>query len=45
MRVTAETIERLQSDMYNVYGVAEGKLLTKEHNLIKWHIHTKVSVK
>jgi len=40
MRVTAETIERLQSDMYNVYGVAGGVLLTKEHNLIKWHLNS-----
>jgi len=31
-----EQIEKLKKDMYSVYGVADGVLLSKEHNMIKW---------
>lgn len=35
---TVEQIEKLKNDMYSVYGVADGLVLSKEHNMIKWFV-------
>lgn len=40
MRNQEEDIQRLKKDMYNVFGVQGGALLSKEHNLIKWNKHS-----
>jgi hypothetical protein len=40
MRNQEEDIQTLKKDMYNVFGVQGGTLLSKEHNLIKWNKHS-----